>query len=247
MIQRIKPMDSTVSDPVEGDVKILTSTGDVHIIPCDASLTLGSLKERLDPQRLDRQRIFFQGRELVEDGTLQSFGVFAGHVLHLQIRPAPEAEAKTPAGSQPQQSEHAESSPQTEQRPWWYKLLVPSYSGTAALAGPYVPAPAEVASVPAPAEVTSVNRSTAANSAGDSNTSETPFWQRLLVPQDTGSVATLGLYAGAAEQRQDIPQGGEDSGTPPWAEMARFMRIGAPDPEYMRGGDIRENYISVAP
>mmetsp|Transcript_110643 Transcript_110643/g.247249 ORF Transcript_110643/g.247249 Transcript_110643/m.247249 type:complete len:195 (-) Transcript_110643:95-679(-) len=154
--------------------------------------------------------------------------------------------------------------PEEAPQPWWYRLLVPSYSGTKVTLGAYAQADevCEVSSGP-PSFVPGVQAATAlAPGCGSGHTEAdsgnrddmdqeapanavvveeaSPWWYRLLVPSHSGTVAELGGYADAAELPEEIRQAQAGSAREvvfPWISIGQSMGLGAPDPAIAAGTD----------
>lgn len=69
-------------------VKVITLTGDEKIVEADPSEKVLDIKERLEELEgipPEQQRLIFQGRQLKDDKTLNSYKLKHGTVLHLVV------------------------------------------------------------------------------------------------------------------------------------------------------------------
>jgi len=94
----------------------------------------------------------------------------------------------------------ATQTPSCKNQPWWYRLLVPSDSGTVATLGAYA-TEEQLSEV-----MKSTTIATAAATEKDSSLMQhhKPWWHQLLVPSYTGTVATLGYYAETEQLPPDM-------------------------------------------
>mmetsp|Transcript_13601 Transcript_13601/g.29961 ORF Transcript_13601/g.29961 Transcript_13601/m.29961 type:complete len:170 (+) Transcript_13601:81-590(+) len=139
-------------------------------------------------------------------------------------------------------------------QPFWHRLLVPSHSGTVVTLGRYADAaehPAEWQSRPSvdasstagleqagPREVSarSPEQPSDPPSGGAAVEAPRPWWYRLLVPSDLGTVASLGAYADAAEVPPEVgsTSAGVNGETFPWTPVANMLGMGQPDANFIR-------------
>lgn len=69
-------------------VKIITLTGDERIVDVDPADKIFIIKEKLEEQEgipPEQQRLIYQGKQLKDDKTLNSYKLRNGTVLHLVI------------------------------------------------------------------------------------------------------------------------------------------------------------------
>jgi hypothetical protein len=139
-----------------------------------------------------------------------------GSAVQDQLQPA---EATTNTSGQP-----------AEGPSFWEQLFFPSHSGVEVSLGAYAyAADSPAVGVPPPPPAQEDPQPTSA-SASES----IPWWYKLLVPSDSGTVATLGSYADPASLPPDVPQVTSDAPPIPWDRVGGAFGLQPPDRDFMR-------------